>query len=72
MRLKQKLPAGPILRTTLFEIKLRSDFGKQPLVFTTVQPDEEAAVRVGRAMLDKHNDFDSAEIWHGMRMLRQV
>jgi hypothetical protein len=60
------------MRTSLFEIKLRSDFGKQPLVFTTVQPDEEAAARVGLAMLDRHHEFDSAEIWQGMRLLRQV
>lgn len=56
---------------TLFEIKLCCD-GKEPLIFTTVQPDEESAARVGRVMLDRHDDFDFAEIWQGMRMLRQV
>ena len=60
------------LPVTLFEIKLRSSLGKEPLVFTTVQPDEGAAVEYGRIMLDRHDEFDFAEIWQGMRMLRQV
>ena len=63
---------GAVRRTSLFEIKLRSDFGNQPLYFSTVQPDEESAARVGRAMLDRHDGFDIAEIWQGMRMLREV
>ena len=58
--------------TTLFEIKLRSAFDKEALIFTTVQPDEGAAVEQGRAILDRHEEFDFAEIWQGMRMLRQV
>jgi len=56
----------------LFEIKLRSSLDKEALVFTTVQPDEGAAVEQGRAILDRHEEFDFAEIWQGMRMLRQV
>jgi hypothetical protein len=58
--------------TTLFEIKLRSSFDKEALIFTTVQPDEGAAVEQGRAILDRHEEFDFAEIWQGMKMLRQV
>lgn len=58
--------------STLFEIKLRSSLVKEALVFTTVQPDECAAVEQGRAILDRHEEFDFAEIWQGMRMLRQV
>jgi hypothetical protein len=61
-----------LLPVTLFEIKLRSDLGKDALVFTTVQPDESAAAEYGRAMLDRHDEFDYAEIWQGMRMVRQV
>jgi len=57
---------------TLFEIKLRSSFDKEALIFTTVQPNEGAAVEQGRAILDRHEEFDFAEIWQGMRMLRQV
>jgi len=57
--------------TTLFEIKLRSS-DKEALIFTTVQPNEGAAVEQGRAILDRHEEFDFAEIWQGMRMLRQV
>lgn len=58
--------------TTLFEIKLCSDFGKHSLVFSTVQADEAAAAEYGRAMLDRHDNFEIAEIWQGMKMLRQV
>ena len=56
----------------LFEIKLRSAFDKEALIFTTVQPNELAAVEQGRAILDRHEEFDFAEIWQGMKMLRQV
>ena len=58
--------------TTLFEIKLRSSLDKEALIFTTVQPNEGAAVEQGRAILDRHEEFDFAEIWQGMKMLRQV
>jgi hypothetical protein len=58
--------------TTMFEIKLRSSFDKEALIFTTVQPNEGAAVEQGRAILDRHEEFDFAEIWQDMKMLRQV
>ncbi len=57
---------------TLYEIKLRTDLGKDFLVFATVQPDAEAAAEYGRAMLDRHEAFDVAEIWQGMKLVRQV
>jgi len=72
MRTQQHLSQTDLAPTTLFEIKLRSSFDKGSLVFTTVQPDEGAAVEHGRAILDRHEEFDFAEIWQGMRMLRQV
>ena len=72
MHTLRQLSEANRLPVTLFEIKLRSSFGKEPLVFTTVQPDEGAAVEYGRTMLDRHDEFDFAEIWQGMRMLRQV
>lgn len=56
----------------IFEIKLCSSFGKEPLIFATVQADEDSAADYGRAMLDRHHNFDFAEIWQGMKMLRQV
>jgi hypothetical protein len=64
-------PAG-ISPTIIFEIKLCSGFGKESLIFATVQSDEGAAADYGRAMLDRHDNFDVAEIWQGMKMLRQV
>lgn len=72
MHMQQHMPHSDLPPITLFEIKLRSAFGKEPLVFTTVQPNESAAAEYGRAMLDRHDEFDFAEIWQGMRMLRQV
>jgi hypothetical protein len=68
----QQMSQTDIQPMTLFEIKLRSAFGKEPLVFTTVQPDEGAAAEYGRTMLERHDEFDFAEIWQGMRLLRQV
>ena len=56
----------------LFEIKLCEGFSKEALIFTTVQPDEKSAADFGRAMLDRHDDFNVAEIWLGMKMLRRV
>lgn len=56
----------------LFKIKLCAGFGKRALIFATVQPDEEFAADFGCAMLDRHDNLDVAEIWQGMRMLRQV
>jgi hypothetical protein len=72
MHMQQQMPQPDLLPVTLFEIKLRSAFGKEPLVFTTVQPDERAAAEYGRTMLERHDEFDFAEIWQGMRLLRQV
>ena len=45
----QQMSQTDIQPMTLFEIKLRSAFGKEPLVFTTVQPDEGAAAEYGRS-----------------------
>jgi hypothetical protein len=70
--MQQQMLQPDLLPVILFEIKLRSAFGKEPLVFTTVQPDEGAAAEYGRAMLERHDEFDFAEIWQGMRLLRQV
>jgi hypothetical protein len=72
MYTQQQFSQADLVSVTLFEIKLRAGFGKEPLIFTTVQPDENAAVEYGRAMLDRHDEFDFAEIWQGMRLLRQV
>ena len=72
MHMQQQMSPTDLLPVTLFEIKLRSAFGKEPLVFTTVQLDESAAAEYGRAMLERHDEFDFAEIWQGMRLLRQV
>lgn len=58
--------------TKIFEIKLCSGLGKNALIFATLQPDEDAAADFGRAMLERHHNFDLAEIWQGMKMLRQV
>ena len=56
----------------LFEIKLCAGFSKTSLIFATLQPDEESAADFGRVLLDRHDNFDVAEIWQGMKMLRQV
>ena len=72
MHMQQQMSQTDLLPATLFEIKLRSAFGKEPLVFTTVPLDESAAAEYGRAMLERHDEFDFAEIWQGMRLLRQV
>jgi hypothetical protein len=55
-----------------FEIRLCTGFGKEMLVFATVQPDEKSAADFGRAVLNRHPNFDVAEIWQGMKLLRQI
>ena len=64
--------SNDVSATQFFEIRLCTGFGKAQLVFTTVQPDEKAAADFGRAVLSRHPDFDGAEIWQGMKMLRQI
>src|ERR1700744_1408313 len=71
MHMQQQMSQSDLLPATLFEIKLRSAFGKEPLVFTTVQPDEGAAAEYGRAMLERHDEFDFAAIWQGRGLRAQ-
>jgi hypothetical protein len=72
LKMQMHTSSSELSAAKLFEIKLCASFGKKTLIFATVQPDEEAAVDFGRAMLDRHHNFDVAEIWHGRKMLRQV
>ena len=58
--------------TRLYEIRLLGPSCQGPILFNaTVATDEEAADYARRA-LRRHPDRDRAEVWNGMKLVRQV
>ena len=57
--------------TCLYEFKL-SARGKQPLLFAAAVANEDQATAHARTLLDRHPLMTEAEIWRGMKLVRQV
>jgi len=53
----------------MFEIRLVSSSSPQ-LIFTTARPSAADAENYARRLLDRHTEFECAEIWCGMQHLR--
>lgn len=58
-------------RTQSYEIRLLSAGGKSRLFSATVATDYEAAEQAKRLLL-RHSDCENAEVWCGMRLVRQL
>ena len=57
--------------TARYEIRLLS-FSKGPIILGTVAATDDEAVEYARGALKRHPERDRAEIWHGMKLVRQV
>jgi hypothetical protein len=55
-----------------FEIRLRHARPQDALLFVTTRETDSDATRLARELLDRHPEYNIAEIWRGMQMLRQV
>ena len=55
-----------------FEIRLVDQRPRTPLLFVTSQESDSEAVRHARLLLERHPEFYAAEIWKGMKMVRQI
>jgi hypothetical protein len=56
----------------MFEIRLREIQPPASLIFATVRETDGDAAEYARTLLKRFPEFEFAEIWDGMRMLRQV
>jgi hypothetical protein len=70
-------PAGRIVNTEPFkraqgyEFRLRSPKNK-PMLFAGAFPSDDEATEHARRLLYRHSDMLFAEIWRGMKLVRQV
>ena len=62
------MPSEPTTR--LYEIRLLGPAG--PILFNTTAASDEEAADYARRVLQRHPDRDRAEVWHGMKLVRQV
>jgi len=58
-------------RTRLYEFKLSSFRGDALLFAATLMTDQEAAEHA-RRLLSRHPEMVQAEVWRGMKLVRQV
>jgi len=57
---------------TTFEIRLVDGRPQKWMLFATLRETDSEAVQYARYLLDRHPDFLGAEIWKGMKMVRQI
>jgi hypothetical protein len=55
-----------------FEIRLRDVRPAASLLFVTSRNSDAEAVEHARQLLERHPEYPIAEIWHGMKLLRQI
>lgn len=55
-----------------FEIRLVDGRPQKWMLFATLRETDTEAVQYARHLLDRHPDFHAAEIWKGMKMVRQI
>src|SRR3954462_2435505 len=55
-----------------FEIRLKEDRPKSSLLFVTARSSDAEAVEQARRLLERHPEYETAEIWNGMKMIRQI
>ena len=55
-----------------FEIRLVEQRPHSSLLFVTSRENDSEAVQYARLLLERHPEFDVAEVWKGMKMVRQI
>ena len=55
-----------------FEIRLVDQQPRASLLFVSSHESDVEAVQHARRLLDRHPEFYVAEIWKGMKMVRQI
>jgi len=55
-----------------FEIRLKEERPAASLLFVTARSSDVEAVEQARRLLERHPEYDTAEIWNGMKMIRQI
>ena len=55
-----------------FEIRLRDIRPAPSLLFVASRDTDAEAVEHARLLLERHPEYPIAEIWHGMKLLRQI
>ena len=66
------MPGGQSSPMERFEICLVDQRPRTPLLFVTSHESDSEAVRFARLLLERHPEFHVAEIWKGMKMVRQI
>ena len=56
----------------VFEIRLRESRPAASLLFVTTRKTSDEAVEQARRLLERHPEFQIAEVWNGMKLLREV
>jgi hypothetical protein len=56
----------------IFEIRLREARPSSSLLFVTMRKNSDEAVEHARRLLERHPEFDAAEVWYGMKLVREV
>ena len=55
-----------------FEIRLRDGRSSGSLLFVAARETDAEAIAHARTLLERHPEFYVAEIWRGMKLLRQI
>jgi hypothetical protein len=55
-----------------FEIRLRETGPALALLFVAARESDTEAVEYARRLLARHPEYDIAEIWNGMKLIRQI
>ena len=66
------MSALPDPGTVFYEIRLLGPSGRAPIILGTVAATDDQAVEYARRALKRHPDRDRAEVWRGMKLVRQV
>ena len=56
----------------IFEIRLSEGSPKNSLLFVALRNSDAEAIARARELLERHPEYQIAEIWDGMKMIRQI
>ena len=65
-------PSQPGRLVHTFEIRLCDVPPAPSLLFVALRETDAEAVEHARLLLERHPQYSIAEIWHGMKLLRQI
>ena len=56
----------------VFEIRLRDTRPSSSLLFVTTRKTSDEAIEQAKSLLERHPEFFVAEIWNGMKLVREI